>query len=80
MKIGYVDSFESLGVRPHLSAGFGINLLTWGAVLLALRLLLTLKTRRWPFVVVRCAVFVIFGSALVCAAPGLFRISARMVG
>ena len=80
MKIGYVDSFESIGVHHNLSDGQGGNLLSWAAVSLTLPLLLTLKKRLWPLVVARCAVFAIFSSALVCAAPGLARIVARLLG
>ena len=80
MKIGYVDSFESLGVHPGLSAGFWGNLLTWSAAPLSIRLLLTLQNRRWPVVAARSAIFVLSGVALLCAVPGLYRTVARIAG
>ena len=80
VKIGHVDDFNSLGVHPHLSATIWLNLLTWGAVVLSLRVLLTLKDRRWPVVVVRVVTMGVLISALIAAAPGLRHLAERCFG
>lgn len=80
VKIGYVGDFNSFGVHPHLSTTLWLNLLIWGAAVISLRLLLTLKNRRWPVVIARAVITGILLSALVFAAPGLFRIVERCLG
>ena len=78
IKIGYVRDFNSLGVHPYLSATLGLNLLTWGAVVLSLRLLLlALKDHRWPVMVARIVIIGVLVSALIVAAPGFVRMAER---